>query len=122
MVDIDAIVPALGAGAISRTVTSGRLLSTDRPRWWFIGTVALSGAWAGTATIDVEVRAGVLGVSLIGADESAPWAEREVGVGHHTIVLDLARPEVRPKNILMRSCDPRDLPVVLIVKSIKVTP
>jgi len=123
MIDPASIAPA--DGALLRRTPTGWLLSSDRPQWWFIADVAVNRPLApgGSAEIQAEVRAGEVGFSFVGDDESRPWSEYVAGPGVVTAELKVSADDPIPRRILLRSCAPDDRPAVVEVRSVRlVTP
>lgn len=119
MIDLASIAPA--DGALLRRTTTGWLLSSDRPQWWFIADVALDRELApgGSAEVQAEVRAGEVGLSFVGEDESRPWSEYVAGPGLVTANLQVSEGDPIPRRILLRSCACDDRPAVVEVRSVR---
>ena len=119
MIDLASVAPA--DGALLRRTATGWLLSSDRPQWWFIADVALGRELApgGSAEVQAEVRAGEVGFSFVGADESRPWSEHVAGPGLVTANLHVSKGDPVPRRILLRSCASDDRPAVVEVRSVR---
>ena len=119
MIDLASIAPA--DGALLRRTATGWLLSSDRPQWWFIADVALDRELApgGSAEVQAEVRAGEVGFSFVGEDESRPWSEHVAGPGTVTARLQVSTGDPAPRRILLRSCAPDARPAVVEVRSVR---
>ena len=115
MLDLKAITPM--PTALMRSTARGPLVSSDRPQWWYLATLPLSGPVDAPIQISVDVRAGVVGISLIGDDESALWGEAEAAIGRHTVCLSVAPGDPEPRAVLFRSCAPDNRPAVLVVEA-----
>lgn len=104
-----------------RRTARGTLLSSDRPQWWFIATAPLACELGegGSAEVIAEVRAGRVGISLVGDDETRPYSERVAGPGPVGVRLQRVGDNPIPRYILFRSCAPDNRPSVIEVLSIR---
>ena len=118
MIDLQALAPA--DGALARRMPAGWLLSSDRPCWWFIATISLGFQLDAGAVVEVqaEVRAGEVGFSFVGEDESRPWSEHVAAPGTVTAHLQVSTGDPTPRHILLRSCASDDRPAVVEVRSV----
>ncbi|MEO2193269.1 MAG: hypothetical protein ABGY24_12540 [bacterium] len=97
------------------------MLSSARPQWWFIADVVFDRELApgGSAEVQAEVRAGEVGLSFVGEDESRPWSEHVAGPGTVTAHLQVSTGDPTPRRILLRSCAPDDRPAVVELRSVR---
>ncbi len=119
MIDLQALAPA--DGALARRMPTGWLLSSDRPCWWFIATIPLRLQLDAGAVVEVqaEVRAGQVGFSFVGEDESRPWSEHVAASGLTIANLQVSEGDPLPRRILLRSCARDDRPAVVEVRSVR---
>jgi len=65
------------------------------------------------------VRAGQVGFSFVGEDESRPWSEHVAASGLTIANLQVSEGDPLPRRILLRSCARDDRPAVVEVRSVR---
>ncbi len=108
--------------ALARPQPDGVLFALDGPQWSFIACGSLEKMAGGIrgVTVEVSTRAGTIGVSLLGDDESDPRSEVILTPGDwHSVDLDVEANFV-PVRFLFRSTDAGSRPAAFVVRSVRV--
>lgn len=119
--DVKALEPS--ADAMVRCCDGMTLVSSTRPRWWFVATAPISSPGDSAAPLavqlEVEVLAGTVGISLMGSDNATLFSEIERGPGRAESVSLRADGSANIRHLLLRSVDALDRPTVVRVSNVR---
>lgn len=105
-------------GAMIRVRDGALLVSAQVPQWSYALVMSADGGMD-AVSIDLEVRAGELGLSVVLDDLVTIVDEVPLSSGSCVTVVQHFPSQVAPAHVLCRSVDPRDRPLCFVVRALE---